>query len=177
MSDFVCDMKWFKFYGQDWNTDPKIASMSMEDKLCLLALLTIASSEDKDGYIPSLTEESLITIARIPDWPESDYNPMERVTGVMKRYKALHIITVDRKGGVTVVNFKKRQGENLTNAERQKNYRIRHKNDNNKSNDSNIGVTTPVTLDKSRVDKNIYTTTELKKLDEQRLRLIKSKEL
>jgi hypothetical protein len=147
-------MKWFKFYGQDWISDPKIASMRMEDKLCLIALFTIASSEEKDGYIPSLTEEQLITIARIPDWITSDYNPMEKVKGVMGRYEALHIVTLDCNGGVTVCNFSKRQGENLTNAERQKRYRIKLKLDKKQRNNSNASVTTPVTIEKIREDKN-----------------------
>ena len=37
--------------------------------------------------------------------------------------------------------------------------------------------TDKVPLDKSRIDKNIYTTDELKKLDDERLRLIKDKTL
>jgi len=151
-------MKWFKFYGQDWHTDPKIASMSMEDRLCLLALFTISSTEEKNGFIPYLDEESLIRLAGIPDYPEQDYNPAAVAKGVLKRYETLRIVTLGGNGEVTVRNWGVRQGGNTSNAEKQKRYRERLKiRSNNSSNvtvtEGNAVVTPLPRIDKNRIDK------------------------
>ncbi len=120
-------MKWFKFYGQDWHTDPKIASMSMEDRLCLIALFSIAAAEEKNGLIPFLSEDTLIKMAGIPDCPTDDYNPFEQARGVLQRYVTLQIVTLSGNGSVTVRNWGSRQVGNASNAEKQKRYRERLK--------------------------------------------------
>lgn len=142
-------MKWFKFYGQDWLTDIKITKMSIEDRLCFIALLCLASASD-DGIIRELDEKTLIEISHIPD------NQKENAQGCLKRYQALQIVTLSGNGEVTVRNYIKRQQSNASNAEKQKRYRERLKQ--RISNPSNVTVTqvTPVTqtrLDKTRLDK------------------------
>lgn len=159
-------MKWFKFYGQDWLTDMKIMSMSMEDRLCYITLLALASSADNDGTIKSCNEDALIRLSNIPEDIFNEVNPTDRARGCLKRYEALHCVTLHDNGDVTINNFERRQGEFLSNAERQKNYRDRQKvaktkdkinihkrNDSNVTprNDSNARV------DKKREEKNIYT--------------------
>lgn len=159
-------MKWFKFYGQDWLTDLKVMKMTMEDRLCFITLLALASASDEQGVVKGCDEESLIKLAHIPDWPESDYNPTEKASGCLKRYVALRCVTLADNGDVTVLNFARRQGENLSNAERQKNYRERHKTAINKGsatvtkrNDSNVAKSNDrnARIDKNRIDKNIDT--------------------
>lgn len=152
-------MRWFKFYGQDWHTDPKIAGMGMEDRLCLVALFTIAASEEKNGFIPSLSEESLIKLAGIPDWPESDYNPMEKAIGVLNRYETLRIVTLGGNAEVTVRNWGVRQGGNTSNAEKQRRYRERLKIKVNEGSnvtvtESNAVVTPLPRIEENRIDKN-----------------------
>lgn len=138
-------MKWFKFYGQDWLTDLKVMKMSMEDRLCFLTLLCLASSTDEDGTVRNCDEETLIKLANIPNDPNNEYNPHEKAIGCLKRFEALQIVTLrvtHRNGAlqsdVTVRNFSSRQEKNLSNAERQKRYRDSHKISKEDSNYSNV---------------------------------------
>lgn len=156
-------MKWFKFYGQDWMTDPKIAGMLMEDKLCLITLLCMASSENKNGVISYLEEHALINLAQIPDLPTFDVNPAENARGILERLQALRIVTLDGNGQVTLCNFGSRQQQSSSNAEKQKRYR-----DSKKTKQTNTKVNSNATvtignargnalhrIEENRIDKNI----------------------
>src|SRR3990167_9589154 len=120
-------MKWFKFYGQDWLTDLKIMRMSIEDRLCFITLLCLASAEENGGTVKNCDEGALIHLTHLSEDPYDDNNEISRARGCLKRYEALHCVTINDNGDVTIVNFNRRQGENLSNAERQKNNRERHK--------------------------------------------------
>lgn len=168
-------MKWFKFYGQDWLTDLKVMSMSIEDRLCFITLLCLASSEDNGGTVKNCDEESLIRLTHLYEDPHETDNEVSRARGCLERYKALHCVTINDNGDVTVVNFSTRQGENLSNAERQKNYRERHKKAKNKgkiesykSNNSNADQRNDsnARIDKNRIDKNNTSATRKKKSSE-----------
>jgi hypothetical protein len=158
-------MKWFKFYGQDWLTDMKIMSMSMEDRLCYITLLALASSSDNNGTIKACNEEVIIRLSNIPEDTFHDINPVENARGCLKRYEALQCVTLHDNGDVTINNFQRRQNEFLSGAERQKKYRERKKKANIKDksdilerNDSNVTQRNDsnARLDKTRLDKNIY---------------------
>jgi hypothetical protein len=155
-------MKWFKFYGQDWMTDLKVMNMSMNDRLCLLTLFCLASTENKKGLIPNCDEDSLIRLAHIPNHITDEHNPAEMAKGCLKRYEALQIVTLGRNGDVTVCNFDRRQGQNLSNAERQQNYRKRLKTTTNSRNDSNAGVRNDSNArrDKNRIEEKRERDTE-----------------
>lgn len=132
-------------------TDLKIGRMSPEDRLCFLTLLCLASTSDKGGLIEDCDEESVINLTRL----NGEYR--ERAIGCLKRYEALQIVTLGVTGSVTVCNFGRRQGQNLSNAERQKNYRERR---NKAIKDSNARNVTRYNdsnarIEESRVDKNI----------------------
>lgn len=131
-------MKWFKFYGQDWMTDLKIMHMSMEDRLCFLTLMCLASSSDEGGLVRGCTEDALIRLSHIPDCPTEERNPYGAARGCLKRYEALQSVTLLSNGDVTVNNFMRRQSENLSNAERQEKYRKRLKTRVNPSNERYI---------------------------------------
>ena len=120
-------MKWFKFYGQDWLTDLKIMRMSIEDRLCFITLLCLASSEENGGIVKNCDEEALIQLTHLYEDPYDGVNEVSRARGCLKRYEALHCVTLADNGDVTLLNFGRRQEENLSNAERQKNYRERQK--------------------------------------------------
>lgn len=120
-------MRWFKFYGQDWLTDMKIRQMSPEDKLCYITLLCLASASDEQGLIRNCSEEEIITLTGLYYNPYDDDNPYTRAQGCLKRYEALRCVTLSDNGDVILLAFNKRQNENLSNAERQKKYRERHK--------------------------------------------------
>lgn len=149
-------MKWFKFYGQDWLTDLKIRKMPIEDRLCFITLLCLASSQEEEGLIKDCDEHTLIELTGLYNDPYETNNQYTRAIGCLKRYEALHCVTLHDNGDVTLLNFMRRQEENLSNAERQQKYRERLKTKTKsrneryvtKSNDSNARI------DKNRIDKN-----------------------
>lgn len=120
------------------------------DRLCFLTLLCLASSEEEGGLIRCCDEDAVIKMTRLS--PEES----SKAVGCLERYVALQIVTLARNGDVTVCNFGRRQGENLSNAERQKKYRERRKlaikssvtSNVTRYNDSNARI------EKNRIDKN-----------------------
>jgi hypothetical protein len=120
-------MRWFKFYGQDWLTDLKIRRLSTEDRLCFITLLCLASTADEKGLVRGCDEQTLIEMTNLRQNPYDENSEYNRAVGCLERYAALQIVTLHDNGDVTVNNFERRQGENLSNAERQKNYRERLK--------------------------------------------------
>jgi hypothetical protein len=117
-------MKWFKFYGQDWLTDTKILQLSVEDRLCFITLLCLASSNDDDiGTIRSCNESVIIRLSGIENDPYETVNSYTRAVGCLDRLNDNKMITRDNAGNVIISNFSKRQGENLTGYERVKKYR------------------------------------------------------
>lgn len=131
-------MRWFKFYGQDWLTDLKVRRLSLEDKMCFITLLCLASTADEGGIVRNCDEATLIELSNLRDNPYDDDNEYRRALGCLSRYAALQIVTLHDNGDVTVNNFERRQGENLSNAERQKAYRERLKSKPKERNSSNV---------------------------------------
>lgn len=156
--------KWFKFYGQDWLTDLKVMRLSMQDRLCFITLLCLASSSSEQGTIRDCDEQSIIELSRIPEDTFHDMNPREMAEGFLERLEKLGMITlhvINDTDGVfdVVINaFQKRQETNLTGYERVKRYRdnkkektaeISHKKK-NVIKDNNDGVIN----DNARIEKN-----------------------
>ena len=149
-------MRWFKFYGQDWLTDLKVRKLSLEDKMCFITLLCLASTADEGGLVRNCDEFTLIELSNLRQNPYDDDNEYNRALGCLKRYEALQIVTLHDNGDVTVNNFERRQGENLSNAERQKNYRERLKTKPKERNDSNITRynDSNARVEENRIEKN-----------------------
>ncbi len=137
--------QWFKFYGGEYLSDPKIASLSAQERSCWVTLLCLASISSTPGVIEFLTVEVLLDKSGIPCDP---YNPAQwnAALSVLDRFVKMKMITKNEDGSIAVNNWKKRQEMTLTNAERQANYRRR--------NAGVTGVTTNVTVDKMRLDKS-----------------------
>lgn len=153
--------QWFKFYGFEYLSDPKIGALNAQERSCWLTLLCLAGSSTIPGVIEFLTVEVLLQKSGISFDP---YHPEEwdKCLSVLKKFEAMKMITADSNGVVTIINWNKRQESSLTNAERQARYREKHKIDEikekstlkNKDNDNKVTpVTTKVTLDKIREDK------------------------
>jgi hypothetical protein len=146
--------KWFKFYGQEYLSDPKIERLTPTERSCWVTLLCMASLTE--GTIRFLTVESLLTRSGIHFDP---YHPeeWESCLGILRKFQDLEMITCKENGDIILLNWEKRQETNLTDAERAKSYRDRKK-------ERHANVTEPVTtvtqdksrVDKSRVDKNNY---------------------
>jgi hypothetical protein len=119
--------QWFKFYGQDWLTDTKIIRMKIEDRLCFITLLCLASSAEEQGVIKNCTEESIIALTQLYEDVYNDDNEVSRAKGCFERFEALGMITNDNNDNVIINNFLKRQTSNLTGYERVKRFREKQK--------------------------------------------------
>lgn len=155
-------MKWFKFYGQDWLTDIKIAKLRIEDRLCFITLLCLASNDDNAGVVRGCDEEIIIKLTHLEYKSEGDCE-YRRAKGVLDRLNDNGMITFDNGGDVIINNFLKRQGENLTGYERVKRYREKLKGVKKTISkvkksviNDNVGdvINDNVRTDKIRIDKN-----------------------
>lgn len=129
-------MKWFKFYGQDYLTDPKIKSLSVEMRQCWIVLMCIASSEEKNGKIKYVDENEIKRLCGI----EEDGQTWHETTGFLELFEDLDMITIDNVinnlHDITLTNFNKRQGDAMTPYERVKKYREKKKKENRNDNAS-----------------------------------------
>ena len=110
-------MKWFKFYGQDYLSDPKMLSLSASERSCWITLLAYSSIND-DGVVQFLSEEHLMIQAGISQIHEE----WEQTKGILEKLEKLGMIRSDDEM-ITVINWKSRQEVNLTGYERTKRYR------------------------------------------------------
>jgi len=129
-------MKWFKFYGQDYLSDPKMLSLNASDRSCWITLLAYSSVND-NGMITHLDEDMLRIQAGISPMHEE----WEYTKGILKKLEKLGMIEIDN-DMITVINWKKRQETNLTSYERVKRHREKKRLDNAK-----------ITLEENRIDK------------------------
>ena len=130
-------MKWFKLYGQDYLSDPKMLSLIASERSCWLTLLCYSSIND-NGMITFLSEQQLMMQAGI-DIQSDEWN---KTVGVLNKLEKLNIIDIDN-GLITVKNWKKRQETSLTSYERVKRHREKKRLDNEK-----------ITLEENRIEKN-----------------------
>lgn len=121
--------------------------LTVEEKMCWIVLMCLANSEDKGGIILFVNEEEIMKQAGIEDG-----TPMWLDTkGFLEKFEELNMVEISVTkvtGGVTksnkalrydvkLMNFNKRQTENLSNAERQKKHREKLKQAKLRSNNSN----------------------------------------
>ena len=130
-------MKWFKFYGQDYISDPKMLSLSGSERSCWITILAYSSVDD-NGMITFLSEEQLMQQAGLDPISEE----WDNTKGILEKLVKLEMIQFDN-GVITVINWKKRQETSLTSYERVKRYREKKRNDNAK-----------ITPEENRIDKN-----------------------
>jgi hypothetical protein len=134
-------MKWFKFYGQDYLSDPKILALSGSERSCWITLLSYGSVND-NGMITFLDEEQLMAQSGISPMHEE----WDATLGVLNKLKRLKMIDFDN-DVITILNWKKRQETSLTGYERVKKCR-------EKKRDDNANDNAKITSDKIRIDKN-----------------------
>ena len=116
-------MNWFKFYGQDFLTDPKIKQFTIGQQLAWVYLLSLASQND--GTIEFLTEHTLAgMMGLLPT--DDDWNCVEGVFELFEKYGMITIDNNDNKM-ITIVRYHERQNSNLSSYERVKRYREKHK--------------------------------------------------
>lgn len=137
--------QWFKFYGGEYLSDPKIASLNPLERSCWVTLLSLASISSDPGKVEFLTVDALMQKAGIV-WDPYEPDEWEKTSGVLNRFERMRMIRLGEDGVIEVLNWTKRQDTYLTNAERQARFR-----DKNKKVTEHV---TEVTLDKIREDKN-----------------------
>jgi hypothetical protein len=110
--------QWFKFYGGEYLSDPKITSLSACQRSCWVTLMSLASMSS-DGRVRYLTENQLLM--------QSGVSPMheewEHTKGVLEVFVSLGMIAIGEE--IVIKNWKKRQETYLTGAERTERYRLK----------------------------------------------------
>lgn len=116
--------QWFKFYGVEYLGDPKIASLSAQERSCWLTLLCLASASTEPGTIDYLTVEVLLEKSGIKWDP---YHPEEwnACLNVITKFVKMKMITSNDEGRIVILNWNKRQEHAMTGYERVKKYRER----------------------------------------------------
>lgn len=141
--------KWFKFYGGEYLSDPKIESLTIQEKCCWVTLLCLASMNSQGGLIEFLTVETLLNKSGIQFDP---YHPEEwdKSLSVLNKFKRMRMIELYENGDIEIINWNKRQETNLTPAERAKSYRDRKK----VVTKSSRSKVTNVTQEENRIEEN-----------------------
>lgn len=148
--------QWFKFYGGEYLSDPKIGSLTPQERSCWITLLCLSSTSSKAGIIEYLTVEVLLQKSGIQFDP---YHPedWDNCLSILSKFERMNMIKKAEDGTIEVLNWEKRQEVFLTPAERAKAYRDRKKTVTESDENVHSNVTT-VTLEKNRVEKNrVYT--------------------
>lgn len=138
---------WFKFYGSEYLSDTKIASLSASERSCWITLLCLAGNSNEGGMIRYLTIEVLLEKSGIKFNPFETEDEWNNCFCVLSKLEKMKMIKLHDEGEVEILNWGKRQETTLTNSERQAKYR-----ENKKSNEKVTGVTTKVTLEKKRIE-------------------------
>lgn len=120
--------QWFKFYGGEYLSDPKVLVLSASERSCWITLMCYASVTDNGGVINHLDEKILMIQAGVP----ADNDEWERTKGVLKKFESLGMI-VTRDNKIQLKNWKKRQETMLTGAERSRRYREKQRDEGDSS--------------------------------------------
>lgn len=134
--------QWFKFYGSEYLSDPKMLALTACERSCWLTLLSYASVSDDAGSVRHLDEARLMIQAGLD--PQGEEWGVTK--GVIEKFKKLEMIDDDN-GLITVKNWQKRQGMSLTGYERVKKWREKKRGDNEM-----------ITPEENRVEKKRITT-------------------
>lgn len=92
---------WFKFYGSEYLGDPKIVSLTADERSCWLTLLCLAS-QGENGEIKYLKEHQLLALSGVQqaDWDKN--------SGILAKFMEQGMIVIVN-DGLTVINWTKRQ--------------------------------------------------------------------
>ncbi len=143
---------WFKFYGQEFLTDPKMLSLKAVERALWLTMLCLASASDEEGVIKHIDEYKIMTLTGID--PRSD--EWHETQGFLKKFEDLDMITNDNKM-ITLKSFTKRQQQNMSSYERVKKHREKAKSE--AKNDNKVKrYHDNARIEKNREEKNISTT-------------------
>lgn len=137
---------WFKFYGQEFLTDPKMLSLTPIQRALWTTMLCLASSSDEEGVIKYIDESKIMQLTNISPL-DDEWNENE---GFLDKFVTLSMITRDN-NVITLLNFNKRQESNLSGYERVKKHRAKKKVESVKT---EAKIDDNVIIDNARIEKN-----------------------
>lgn len=143
---------WFKFYGSEYLSDQKIASLSPQERSCWITLLCLSSTSSVPGVVEYLTVEVLLNKSGVMLDP---YNPEEwdRCLSVLAKFERMRMITLSDNGTIEIVNWNKRQESAMSVTERVRKHRLK-----SKAIEVNVTDVTlrnkSVTIEENRIEKN-----------------------
>lgn len=138
---------WFKFYGQEFLSDPKMLSLTALERSLWLTLLCLGSASDEEGVIKYIDEQKIKVLTNLSplddEWDTED--------GFLKHFEELGMIVLEDKK-ITISNFNKRQEQHSESYERVKKFREKQKQEGY----SNVTVkrNDNAREEKNRIDKN-----------------------
>ena len=135
--------QWFKFYGAEYLSDPKMDRLTVQERSCWITLLCMASQTE--GKIRYLSVEGLLNKSGIHFDPY-DSSEWDKALGVLKTFEQYEMINIHKNGTIEIKNWEKRQEHNLTVAERVAKSRAKRKNV--------TSDVTNVTLEENRIEEN-----------------------
>jgi len=130
---------WFKFYGPEYLSDPKVLALDAVERSCWLTLLCYACAANDSGRVKHLDADIIL----IQSGVRRDDPQYETHRSFIDKFKKLEMITLDN-GVITIKNWQKRQERSLTPYERIKRHRAKKRNDNANDNPR---------IEKNRIDK------------------------
>lgn len=141
-------MEWFKFYGQEFLTDPKMLSLNAVERSLWVTILCLANNTE-DGVIRYIDEGKIMFLTGV----DAVTDEWEKNKGFLEKFEKLGMVKRDD-NGVSVINFVTKQNKSLSSYERVKRYRARHK---AKETHDNVtrNANDNAREDKRREDKNI----------------------
>jgi hypothetical protein len=138
--------QWFKFYGAEYLSDPKMDRLTVQERSCWLTLLCMASQSE--GSIKFLSIEGLLNKSGIHFNPY-DSTEWDNTKNVLQNFVQYEMIKIDKNGVIGILNWSKRQEHNLTVAERVAKHR-----ENKKCNKNVTTNVTSVTTEENRIEEN-----------------------
>lgn len=154
---------WFKLYGSEYLSDPKIGSLTAQERSCWITLLCMASTSTIGGMIEFLTVEVLLEKSGIHFDP---YHPEEWDTclSILSKFERMKMIEKYDNGNIEIMNWSKRQESSMSATERSRKFRAKSRlNEDNETDATKCNENE--TLDKNRIDKNrVYINTKKNKL-------------
>lgn len=114
---------WFKFYGGEYLSDPKIECMNSTERSCWITLLSLANASSVPGIIEYLTPEVLLRKSGVEQGSEE----WTRSLKVLEKFVTMKMIKKNDNGGIEILNWSKRQDSNMNATERSRKFRLKER--------------------------------------------------
>lgn len=104
-------MLWYRFYGGDWLSDPKVMLLSAGERMCFVTLMCIVSANDSTDGSTIISEKKLMLHSGV----DPDSEEWDRIKGVLVKLEKLGFVTLsdtdvtDSDKQVTLANWVQRQ--------------------------------------------------------------------